>query len=83
MVPLLMPVMMLLNVDAIHFAVLFVIAMEIGLITPPVGMNLFIVTRVAEGKLQMAIRGAVPYILVLLGLALLVLFVPSIILFSV
>lgn len=77
MVPMLLPTMLALNVDPIHFAVLFVVAMEVGLITPPVGMNLFVVMRAGHGRLQDAIRGAVPYVFMLIILALVIVFFPG------
>ena len=77
MVPMLLPAMIALGVDPVHFAVLFVIAMEIGLITPPIGMNLYVVARSGQGKLQDAIRGSWPYVGVLVLLALIVLFIPG------
>jgi len=77
MVPMLLPTMVALGVDPVHFAVLFVIAMEIGLITPPVGMNLFVVSRSGQGALQDAIRGAVPYVVMLAVLALIIVFAPG------
>ena len=77
MVPMLLPAMIALGVNPIHFAVLFVIAMEIGLITPPIGMNLYVVTRSGQGALQDAIRGAIPYVGMLILLALIVLAWPA------
>ena len=77
MVPMLLPAMVALGVNPVHFAVLFVIAMEIGLITPPIGMNLYVVTRSGQGALQEAIRGSVPYVGMLILLALIVLLVPT------
>src|SRR3546814_3020358 len=65
MVPMLLPAMVALGVNPVHFAVLFVIAMEIGLITPPIGMNLYVVTRSGQGALQEAVRGSMPYVCML------------------
>lgn len=76
LVPMLLPAMVALGVNPVHFAVLFVIAMEIGLITPPIGMNLYVVTRAGQGALQDAIRGSLPYVGMLVLLALVVLAVP-------
>ncbi len=78
MVPMLLPAMAALGVNPIHFAVLFVIAMEVGLLTPPVGMNLYVVARAGNGSLQDAIMGSLPYVATLVVLAVLVLLVPQI-----
>ncbi len=77
MVPMLLPAMAALGVNPIHFAVLFVIAMEVGLLTPPVGMNLYVVARAGNGSLQDAIMGSLPYVATLTVLAVLVLLVPK------
>jgi C4-dicarboxylate transporter DctM subunit len=77
MVPMLLPAMLVLGVNPVHFAVLFVIAMEVGLITPPIGMNLYVVSRSGQGALQDAIRGSIPYVAVLIALALVVLLWPA------
>jgi len=77
MVPMLLPAMVTLGVNPVHFAVLFVIAMEIGLITPPIGMNLYVVTRSGQGALQEAIRGSIPYVGMLIVLALVVVLWPA------
>jgi C4-dicarboxylate transporter DctM subunit len=78
MVPMLIPAMTALNVNPIHFAVLFVIAMEVGLLTPPVGMNLYVVARVGKGSLRDAIVGSLPYVLVLTVLAIVIILMPQI-----
>jgi C4-dicarboxylate transporter DctM subunit len=78
MLPMLLPAMAALGVNPIHFSVLFVIAMEVGLLTPPVGMNLYVVARAGNGSLQDAITGSLPYVAVLTVLAVLILLVPAI-----
>lgn len=78
MLPMLLPAMAALGVNPIHFAVLFVIAMEVGLLTPPVGMNLYVVARAGNGTLQDAIIGSVPYVLALTVLAVIILLFPKV-----
>ena len=78
MLPMLLPTMAALDVNPVHFAVLFVIAMEVGLLTPPVGMNLYVVARAGKGKLQDAIVGSLPYVLALSVLAVVILLFPSV-----
>ncbi len=75
-VPLLAPVAVALNFDMIWFGVLVVTVAEIGLITPPVGMNLFVVQATVPGlKQATVVRGILPFILAdFVRLALLVAF---------
>ena len=74
--PLLAPVAVALNFDMIWFGVLVVTVAEIGLITPPVGMNLFVVQATVPGlKQATVVRGILPFILAdFVRLALLVAF---------
>ena len=51
MVPLLFPVAVALGIDPIHFGIIIVVNMELGMISPPVGLNLF-VTAVLQGKFK-------------------------------
>ncbi|MBI4285658.1 MAG: TRAP transporter large permease subunit [Chloroflexi bacterium] len=77
--PVVYPVIIALGYDPIWFAVILVIWIEIGLLTPPVGINLFIVRGIARGAtLGEVIRGATPFVfLMILGTVLLIAF-PSI-----
>ncbi len=64
--PVLVPVMTALKFDLIWFGIIFVIAIEVSLITPPVGMNLFILKAIApDASMQDIIMGALPYVLIL------------------
>lgn len=71
-VPLLFPVIVSYGYDPVWFAVIFVVNMEIGLITPPVGMNLFVVKAISGEPMADVIKGTLPYT-VLLGLTLIAL----------
>ncbi len=78
MMTVLLPALIALDINTIHFAVLFVVAMEIGLLTPPVGMNLFVVARSGQGSLQEAIKGVLPFVGLLALLLVMLIFVPQI-----
>ena len=82
LVPVFLPALGLSGVDMIWFGIIVVIVSEIGLITPPIGMNVFVVKSVlTDVKLKHIFSGVVPYILALLiALALLLLF-PNIAMF--
>lgn len=79
LVPVFLPVLSINGVDMIWFGILVVLVSEIGLITPPIGMNVFVVKSVLpDVKLSAIFRGVVPYIFALVFALVLVLAIPSI-----
>jgi tripartite ATP-independent transporter DctM subunit len=74
--PILLPIITQVGFDPYWFAVILTINMEIGLITPPVGLNLFVINGIAPDiKLQTILRGALPFVLLMvLGMVILCLF---------
>ena len=76
--PILFPIAVQLGVDPIHLGIIMVVNMEIGLITPPVGLNLFVTSAVTGMPLSDVIKAAMPWLMILLGFLLLVTYVPSI-----
>jgi tripartite ATP-independent transporter DctM subunit len=82
MVPIVFPVIVELGFDPVWFGIIIVMTVELGLITPPVGMNVFVINTIATGvSLQTIFRGVLPFVLTdLVRLALLVLF-PALVLF--
>ncbi len=74
--PILMPIVIQAGFDPYWFAVVLTINMEIGLITPPVGLNLYVIDGIApDVGLPSILRGALPYVLLMvLGIVLLCLF---------
>jgi len=81
-IPLSFPVASALGVDPIWFGIFIVIMCELGLITPPVGMNLFVVQgiRPDRGGLEDVIRGALPYAAIMIVFTLLLIAFPQIVL---
>jgi tripartite ATP-independent transporter DctM subunit len=81
-IPLSFPVATSLGVDPIWFGIFIVIMCELGLITPPVGMNLFVVQgiRPDRGGLEDVIRGALPYAAIMIVFTLLLIAFPQIVL---
>ncbi|ETX27299.1 TRAP transporter large permease [Roseivivax isoporae] len=82
-VPIAVPMVTALGVDPIWFGVFVVVMCEIGLITPPVGMNLFVVQGVRKGggDFNDVIRGALPFVGIMIVFAGLLILVPGIALF--
>lgn len=76
--PIFFPIAMELGIDPIHLGIIMVVNMEIGLITPPVGLNLFVTSAVTGMSLAEVIRAAMPWLMLLLGFLALVTYIPSI-----
>jgi len=64
-VPLFIPLIVALGFNPVWFGVLVVVNIEIGLITPPVGMNLFMVSNVFNVRFAELVRGVAPFLIVL------------------
>ena len=71
LIPVMLPVVTKLGVDPIHFGILVVLNIEVGLLTPPVGMNLFVASTISGIPLTQVIRASLPW----LGVALFTLFI--------
>ncbi len=80
-VPILLPVMNELGVDLLYFGIFTVFVLGIGVITPPVGPDLFVVTPIAGVPFEEVVKKVIPFIFMMILLALLFVFVPSILTF--
>ncbi len=76
--PILFPIAVQLGIDPIHLGIIMVVNMEIGLITPPVGLNLFVTSAVTGMPLSEVIKAAMPWLMILLGFLMVVTYVPSV-----
>ncbi|MCY4313021.1 MAG: TRAP transporter large permease [Gammaproteobacteria bacterium] len=74
MVPVLLPAVLDTGIDPIWFGIFFVVLIETALITPPIGMNLFVIQAVARARLQEVAKGAMPFALIMLGMAMILWF---------
>ena len=81
MVPVLHPALGAMMLDPIWFGVLFVVMIECALITPPVGMNLFVIQAVAKVDLSVVVKGVWPFILMMFGTIVAIYLMPDIVLF--
>jgi tripartite ATP-independent transporter DctM subunit len=80
--PVVYPIILALHFDPIWFGVIAVLMMEAGLITPPMGLNLFTVAGVAKGaNLETVIKGAAPFLLAIIVVAIILTMFPQITLF--
>jgi C4-dicarboxylate transporter DctM subunit len=76
--PILFPIASQLGIDPIHLGVIMVVNMEIGMVTPPVGLNLFVTSGVTKMTLMQVSRAALPWLSVLLVFLMMVTYIPAI-----
>ncbi|MFC3228630.1 TRAP transporter large permease [Marinibaculum pumilum] len=74
--PLVFPIAMELGIDPIHLGIIMVVNMEIGMITPPVGLNLFVTSGVAGMPMMAVVKAALPFLAVLFVFLILITYVP-------
>ncbi|MEK4254930.1 TRAP transporter large permease subunit [Ureibacillus sp. FSL K6-2830] len=75
--PILLPILKHFGIDLYHFAIIMVINLELGMITPPVGLNLFVVAGIAKEKLGMVVRGVIPFIVLMIAYLVVVILFPQ------
>ena len=74
--PLVFPIAIELGIDPIHLGIIMVVNMEIGMITPPVGLNLFVTAGVANMSMMGVVRAALPFLAIMFVFLILVTYVP-------
>ena len=80
-VPVLLPTAQALGIDPVHFGVVAVMNIMIGLITPPYGLLLFMMTKIAEVPLKDMVREVMPFLAAMIGALALITLVPEFVLF--
>lgn len=78
MVPIVLPLLEPLGIDPIHFGVMLVINMELALMSPPVGLNLFVISNISKIPLAQVLRGTLPFFIMMIGLLIVVTYIPVI-----
>lgn len=74
--PLVFPIAIELGIDPIHLGIIMVVNMEIGMITPPVGLNLFVTSGVAGMPMMRVVKAALPFLAVLFVFLIMVTYIP-------
>jgi C4-dicarboxylate transporter DctM subunit len=74
--PVVFPIALQLGVDPVHLGIIMVVNMEIGMITPPIGLNLFVTSGITGMSLTQVVRAAAPFVAVLLLFLVIVTYVP-------
>ncbi|MCL6742617.1 MULTISPECIES: TRAP transporter large permease [Kosakonia] len=79
--PVLLPVTNALGIDPVHFGMIMLVNLGIGLITPPVGSVLFVASAVSKQKIEQVVKAMLPFYLILFFVLMLVTYIPAISLF--
>jgi C4-dicarboxylate transporter DctM subunit len=74
--PIMFPIATALGIDPIHLGIIMAVNLELGMVTPPVGLNLFVTSGVSGLPLTNVIRAALPWLVVLLAALIMVTYVP-------
>ena len=78
MAPILFPVAMKLGIDPVHFGILIVVNMEVGMCHPPVGLNLYVASGITKMGISELTVAVMPWLLTMLGFLALITYVPQI-----
>jgi len=81
MAPILFPIALKLGIDPIHLGIIMVVNMEIGMLTPPVGLNLFVTAGITGHSIGWVIKAALPWLMLLLFFLIIITYVPQVSLF--
>lgn len=81
MAPILFPIATRLGIDPVHLGIIMVVNLEIGMVTPPIGLNLFVTAGITKMSIMAVARAALPWTTVLIVFLILITYVPAITLF--
>lgn len=79
--PLLVPVAVQFGIDPVHFGIVMVVNLALGMVTPPMGVNLFAACSIAKLSLEEMIKPLLPFVAVILGCLMLITYIPDLSLF--
>jgi C4-dicarboxylate transporter DctM subunit len=77
MAPIFFPIATSLGIDPIHLGIIMVVNMEIGMLTPPVGLNLFVTAGITGNSILWVVKSVLPWLLILLACLMVVTYVPE------
>lgn len=81
--PILVPIILQVGINPVHFGVIMIVNLGIGLVTPPVGINLYVASNIAQTKMELVVRRALPLLVAMVISLLIIAYVPKITLFPV
>ena len=76
--PLALPIALELGIDPVHLGIIMTINMEIGMVTPPVGLNLFVASHISKMGMTKVALAALPWALVMIGFLMVITFIPQV-----
>ncbi|MCG8531422.1 MAG: TRAP transporter large permease subunit, partial [Desulfovibrionales bacterium] len=79
--PVLMPITMAMGIDPVHFGIIMILNLMIGLLTPPIGMVLYVLSTVSDVPFEKISKAITPYLILLIIVLYIFTFVPEIVLF--
>jgi C4-dicarboxylate transporter DctM subunit len=74
--PVFLPLVRMLGIDLVHFGILFTVGISIGMITPPVAINLFVASSITGMRIEQIARAVVPYLIGLSAMFLIYVYLP-------
>jgi C4-dicarboxylate transporter DctM subunit len=81
MAPILFPIATQLGIDPVHLGIIMVVNLEIGMVTPPIGLNLFVTAGITKMSIMSVARAALPWTMVLVAFLILITYVPAVTMF--
>ncbi|MCG8483803.1 MAG: TRAP transporter large permease [Clostridia bacterium] len=76
--PILLPVVLEIGVDPVHFGIIMVVNLAIGFMTPPLGVNLFVTCGIADISIERISRAIIPWLIVMISTLLIITYIPAI-----
>ncbi|MDH5858942.1 TRAP transporter large permease [Lampropedia aestuarii] len=76
--PLLLPVAVQFGVDPVHFGIIMIVNLALGMVTPPMGVNLFAACSIAKISLEQMVKPLIPFVAVIMGCLMLITYIPEI-----
>ncbi|MGX5660918.1 TRAP transporter large permease subunit, partial [Castellaniella ginsengisoli] len=76
--PILFPIATQMGIDPVHLGIIMVVNLEIGMVTPPVGLNLFVTAGITKMSIGQVVRAALPWLLLLLTYLVFITYVPAV-----
>jgi tripartite ATP-independent transporter DctM subunit len=81
LVPILMPMIINLGIDPVHFGIIMILNLMVGLMTPPVGLALYVLSSISKVPFERIAKVIWPYVLVLIGVLLVITFIPQLVMY--
>ncbi|UOQ83674.1 TRAP transporter large permease [Gracilibacillus salinarum] len=76
--PILVPVAVELGLDPVHFGIVMIVTLAIGMVTPPLGLNLFVVSKIGKVRIDHLTKGLIPFYIAILICLIIITFIPSV-----